>query len=379
MNPLHPLRGLLGVVLAAVVAAGCGPRTEPAVPEPVEPDDAVPGDPDVRAECDRLFDQALRERQARAESGLDPVAIRSAVAGEAFLGVTGDPEVSAAADGLLRTILSHPAVAAALSDAVRSAASDRGAQFAFLAGLLDGGMAGIEARIEAASDRAFAAISAVEGRDGRVRAWLALPAVGALWLRLLPDAPFEAALADARSAVAASRAVADLRTLLVVPGDPDATRRALAEWVDRAPRIGCSPVARSAGLPAAVAGVPAVARLAPDVAVRLLHANVVRGEAVALARDLLADANFRLALDDLLVRAIRGDDDAALERAAAALLAVPALPAAVGAAAGRLAERVGELPDLTPTLEAVSADGDFRAVLARFLELLATTEGCLEP
>jgi hypothetical protein len=91
----------------------------------------------------------------------------------------------------------------------------------------------------------------------------------------------------------------------------------------------------------------------------------------------MADANFRLALDELLVRVLRGDGAADVLAAASAVMASPSVPRAVAVWAGRVLARQLELPDLGATLAPLAADPELASVLLRFLDVLVMSEGCV--
>jgi hypothetical protein len=364
---------------APLATAACGPRTGPATGGPEPGPDAAGPDPAAIAECARIFEEGLARRMAQAEANVAAVDVRGEVVAAALLRVAGDERLGAAGRGLVESVLAASAVRDQLADVVLGAAGDFGAQAAVVTALFNGTAPDVESILRRAGDRALAALAAAGDPGDLSAALLAAPPVPELLRALLPDDPFAEALAEARGRVRDGQSAADARLRLVVPGDVDATRTAVEAWVSRPAGLGCTPLVRRFPLAEAIGDLPSARATAVDAGLALLEDPAVREETVALARDLLADATLRLALDELFVRSLRGDDPGALDRAARAVVASPALPPAVGAWAGRLLARRADLPDLGPRLRQLAADPEFVSVLARFLDVLVFSAGCVEP
>lgn len=367
--------GLVALCACAALAVACGPRVAPAGPAPAE-GAGDGGGAEVAAQCERLFADAVVARTDRALAQLDPDALRAAVLAAVAARAPADGRAAADTGALARAVLDHPAVREQLEQAIEQSSGDAGVLLSIGSALING--EDPQQRLAAAAERAPAALLGAFREAGLARTVLALPEVRALLAALLPAEPFAAGVAEARSGLSATSAIADARRALVVPGDVAATRVATAEWAARPAGVGCQPLVRSFPLGEALADLPSAARALDQLADALLPAPAVREETVTLVRELMGDANFRLALDALFVALLRGDDDAEVAIAARAVVASPALPQAIAAWASRLLARRAELPDPTTALDALAADPDLAAVLLRFLDVLVTTEGCVE-
>ena len=373
-----PGRAVLVLVLAGGLGA-CGPRTGTTTPGGESDDDGAAGlDPaQLQAECDRAFDAALAARTERALSAVDGGAVRADVLAALLQRMATDARLSAAGRGLVDAVVGDPAIRQQLMDALMQSASDFGALVSLGSALLSGG-GDLRARAERALEGSLGALVEAAERAGLGDRLLALPEVRTLLSALFPAAPFAAAAAGARDALPATRAAQDARLRLVVPGDPAATREAGDRWAAQPAGVGCQPVVRSFPFGTATAELASVREAATVAAEQLLSTPALREETVALARDLMADASFRLALDDLLVRVLREESHARLVEAALPVLASAAVPQAAAAWAVRVAGRRGELPDLEAALAAVAADPELASLLLRFLDVLVLSEGCIE-
>lgn len=370
------------VVLVLVLAGGlgaCGPRTGPTTPggEPEDDGAAGPDPAQLQAECDAAFEAALAARIERALSAVDGGATRADVLAALLQRMATDARLSAAGRGLVDAVAGDPAIRQQLMDALMQSASDLGALVSLGSALLSGG-GDLRARAERALEGSLGALVEAAERAALGERLLALSEVRTLLAALFPDAPFAAAAAGARDALPATRAAQDARLRLVVPGDPAATREAGDRWAAQPAGVGCQPVVRSFPFGTAAAELASVREAAAVAAEQLLAAPAVREETVALARDLMADASFRLALDELLVRVLREEAHARLVEAALPVLSSAAVPRAAAAWAVRVAGRRGELPDLQAALAAVAADPEFASLLLRFLDVLVLSEGCIE-
>lgn len=367
------------MVLALAGGLGaCGPRTGTTVPGG-ESDAAEPGpDPaQVAAECESAFAAALAARTDRVLAAVDGGAVRSEALEAVLQRMAGDARLSAAGRGLVDAVAGHPAVQQQITDALVQSAADLGALVSLGSALFSGG-GNLQDRAERALAGSIGALVEAAERTALAERMLALAEVRGLLVELLPDAPFERAMGPAREALSGTRAAQDARLRLIVPGDPEATREAADRWAARPAGVGCRPVVRSFPLGAAAAELASVRELAAVAAERLLAAPAVREETVALVRDLMADAAFRLALDELLVRVLREEPQARLVEAALPVLGAEAVPRAVAAWATRLARRRAELPDLGADLERVAADPELGDLLLRWLDVLVLSEGCVE-
>jgi len=366
-------------VLALAGGLGaCGPRTDTNTPGG-EPDATEPHqDPaQAAAECERAFAAALAARTDRLLAALDGGALRAAALRAALQRMAGDARLAAAGRRLVDALAEHPVVRQQITDALVQSAADPGALLSLGSALLSGG-GNLQDRAERALAGAIGALAEAAQRAALAERVLALPEVRALLLELLPDAPFDVAMRPARQALSGTRAAQDARLRWIVPGDPEATREAADRWAARPAGIGCQPVVRSFPLGAAAAELTSVRELVATAAERLAATPAVREETVALARDLMADAGFRLALDELLVRVLREESHDRLVEAALPVLGSEAVPRAAAAWAARLARRRAELPDLRADLERVAADPELGDLLLRLLDVLVLSEGCVE-
>ncbi len=368
------LRAALGLLATAL--GGCGPRTTPAEPGPTGAgDDGGATEAERQAECERLFDEALEARSQRALAQLDERRVRAAVLAEVVARAPGEGQFVASARALLEAVLAEPAVREELMRAFAQSSRDGDVLLSWGASLLTG--QGVEERLRQAVAQVKDALVEAARQSGLTNVLLALPEVGALLEALLPDDRFAPVVAAALGRLSQAQSAADARLRLTVPGDVEATRRSVDSWAQSPAGLDCRPVVRSFPLGAAVADLPAARAALDGAAAQLLPAAVMREETVALVRDLMADANFRLALDELLVRVLRGDGATDVVVAANAVLASPSVPRAVAVWAGRVLARRAELPDLGEVLAPLAADPDFASVLLRFLDVLVMSEGCV--
>ena len=374
--------GVLTLLALAGGLGACGPRTGASIPGGGP--DATETRPDAApaaAECERMFAAALAARTDRVLAAVDGGAVRAAVLRAILQRMQGDARLSAAGRRLVEAVAGHPAVRQQITDALVQSAADPGALAALGSALLSGGgdpRDRVERALAGSVDALVEALVEAADRATLAERMLALPEVRGLLGELLPDAPFETAMRPVREALAGTRAAQDARLRWIVPGDPEATREAVDRWAARPPPIGCRPVARSLALGAAAADLASVRDFAATAAERLAAAPAVQEESVALVRDLMADAGFRLALDELLVRGLREESHDRLVEAALPVLGSPAVPRAVAAWAARLASRRAELPDLRDDLERVAADPQMGDLLLRLLDVLVLSEGCVE-
>jgi hypothetical protein len=240
-----------------------------------------------------------------------------------------------------------------------------------------GGGGDLRARAERGLAGSLGALAEAAGNSRLGERLLALAEVQALLTALFSDAPFVAAVAGAREALASTRSTQDVRLRLIVPGDASATAEAADRWAAQPAGVGCQPVMRSFPVGTATAELAPVREAAVAAAEQLSDSPVVREETVALVRDLMADAGFRLALDELLVRVLREEPTVRLVEAALPVLDSAAVPRAVAAWAVRLTNRRGELPDFRGALDGIAADPDLADLLLRFLDVLVLSEGCI--
>jgi hypothetical protein len=377
MGERFPARVIVLLALLGGPAAACGPHggaVEPAGGGGADAVAAVPDEEELRAECERLFQVALSARIDRALGRIDAAALRAAVLATAVAQSATDGPTAVDARALAQAVLTDPAVREQLLQAMVQASGDGGVMVALGTALFSGG---IEQRLVEAAERAQDALVGAFRRSGLDAAVLALPEVRELLAVLLPTEPFGAAVAVARASLVQARSVADAALRLIVPGDVEATRSSVDAWAAQPAGIGWAPLVRSFPFAESVAGLPAAAAALDALADAVLTTAAVREETIVLVRELLADASFRLALDELFVRLLRGDPEAEVESAARAVVGSPALPQAASAWAVRLLARRGELPGPVPALAALAADADLASVLLRFLDVLATSEGCV--
>lgn len=369
------------VVLLLALAGGlgaCGPRTV-ATTAGGEPDDGGESGPDpvqLQAECDRAFAAAFAARTERALAAVDGGAVRADVLAALLHRMATDERLAAAGRALADAVAADPTIQQQLTDALMQSATDLGALVSIGSALLSGG-GDLRQRAERALEGSLGALVEAAERTALAERVLGLPEVRSLLVALFPDEPFLAAVGGAREALANTRSAQDARLRLIVPVDPAATGEAADRWAAQPAGLGCQPVVRSFPLGTATAELASVRGAAVAAAEQLLAAPALRAETVALARDLMADAAFRLALDELLVRVLREESSARLVEAALPVLASDAIPRAVAAWAVRLAGRRGELAGLQPELAAVAADPELAALLLRFLDVLVLSEGCI--
>lgn len=363
--------------MAAALGA-CGPRTGATTPGE-ESDAGAPGpDPaQLAAECENAFRAALAARTERALAATDGGALRAAALEALLRRIGGDPRPAAAGRALLDAVAADPTIRQLLTDALAQSAADLGALVSLGSALLSGG-GDLQARAERALAGSIDALVEAAERAALGARLLALPEVRALLESVFPDDPFAAAASAAREALSDTRSAQDARLRLIVPGDPEATREAADRWAARPAGVGCQPVVRSFPLGIAAADLASVRELATVALEKLLAAPALREETVGLARDLMADAGFRLALDELLVRVLREEPHARLVEAALPLLGSEAVPRVVAAWAVRLTARRAELPDLRAESERVAADPELADLLLRLLDVLVLSEGCVE-
>jgi len=367
------LCGLLGGLTLA-----CGPRASPTGPGAGgSTDGAVLPDPAAaQAECERTFEAALVERTARALAQVDERAVRGAVVLEAMARTAAASSLVTGARGLATAVLADPAVRDQLMQAALQSSGDAGVLLSWGAQLFSG--VDVEQRLRQVLERVQTALGGAVGEGDLAPRLMTLPPVAELLAVLFPAEAFAAPLAQAQSSLAQSRSVADAKLRLIVPEDPEATRRAVEDWAGRPAGIGCQPLVRRFGLAEAIADLTSSRDVLEQASGPWFASPVVREETIALARDLMADANFRLALDELFVRAMRDDSDADVLVAARAVVASTALPQAVGQWAGRVVGRQAELPDLRDDLAVLADDPELASVLQRWLDILVMSDGCVE-
>ncbi|MBI5487628.1 MAG: hypothetical protein HY905_09870 [Deltaproteobacteria bacterium] len=375
--PNHP-RVVLRVLVLCGLGLACGPRTPPTGPGPEGEEAGAATGPtaeELRSECTRLFYAGVAARASAAMVQLEGVVVRSAVLLEAVgrSASGGRPATEAVALG--RAVLADPAVRRQLMEAIAQSSGDVGVLVSLGSALLGGD--DLEQRLLEAGERAQQALTEASRASGLGARVLALPDVGTLLEALFPSLPFQAAVASAEVVLLQSGAVADAEVRLIVPGDVEATRVAVDAWASRPAGLGCEPLVSRFPLAESVADLPAAGAALDAVAGSLLPSVPMREETIALARDLLADAGFRLALDELFVRLLRGDAAPAISSAAEVVVALPVLPQAIAAWASRLTARRAELPDLTPVLLSLASDPEMASILRRFVEVVVMTDGCI--
>ena len=367
---------LVALALLATVLGGCGPRTSPTGPGPTSAgDDAGATEVERQAECERIFDEALGARSQQVLAQVDERRVRAAVLAEVVARAPGTGQLVASARALLESVLAEPAVREQLMQAFAQSSGDGDVLLSWGASLLSGQR--VEERLRQAIGRVEDALVEAAQQSGLRSVVLGLPEVGELAAALLPAERFAPVVAEALGRLSQAQSVADARLRLIVPGDVEATGRSVDAWAQGPAGLDCQPLVRSFPLGAALADLPTAQAALDQAAAQLLPTVVLREETVALVRDLMADANFRLALDELLVRVLRGDGAADVLAAASAVMASPSLPRAVAVWAGRVLARRAELPDLGEALASLAADPELASVLLRFFDVLVMSEGCV--